>query len=128
MLFDDLVTGANDLVWSLPLVGLLLLTGLYFSVRTRFIQLRALPDMLRLMFRHERSDAGVSPFQALSLSLSSRVGVGNIAGVAMAIAFGGPGAILRPTSSQTSRRMWSSRSRSAATSTARSDSPGTRSS
>lgn len=72
---------------------LCLLTGLYFSVRTRFIQLRALPDMLRLMFRHERSDAGVSPFQALSISLSSRVGVGNIAGVAMAIAFGGPGAI-----------------------------------
>ncbi|WP_228887423.1 alanine/glycine:cation symporter family protein [Stenotrophomonas rhizophila] len=80
-------------VWSPALVGLCLLAGLYFSVRTRFIQLRGLPDMLRLMFRSPSSVAGLSSFQALSISLSSRVGVGNIAGVAMAIAFGGPGAI-----------------------------------
>ncbi|HBS63923.1 MAG TPA: sodium:alanine symporter [Stenotrophomonas sp.] len=90
---ESIVNTILGVVWSPYLVVLCLLTGLYFSVRTRFIQLRALPDMLRLMFRHERSDAGVSPFQALSISLSSRVGVGNIAGVAMAIAFGGPGAI-----------------------------------
>lgn len=93
MNIESIVNAILGIVWSPYLVVLCLLTGLYFSVRTRFIQLRALPDMLRLMFRHERSDAGVSPFQALSLSLSSRVGVGNIAGVAMAIAFGGPGAI-----------------------------------
>lgn len=91
---ESIVNALLGVVWSPYLVVLCLLAGLYFSVRTRFIQLRALPDMLRLVFRHERSDAGVSPFQALSLSLSSRVGVGNIAGVAMAIAFGGPGAIL----------------------------------
>ena len=90
---ESIVNAVLAVVWSPYLVVLCLATGLYFSVRTRFVQLRALPDMLRLMFRHERSDAGVSPFQALSLSLSSRVGVGNIAGVAMAIAFGGPGAI-----------------------------------
>ncbi|WP_414608635.1 alanine/glycine:cation symporter family protein [Stenotrophomonas pavanii] len=93
MNIESIVNTILGVVWSPYLVVLCLLTGLYFSVRTRFIQLRALPDMLRLMFRHERSDAEVSPFQALSLSLSSRVGVGNIAGVAMAIAFGGPGAI-----------------------------------
>ncbi|WMJ70309.1 alanine/glycine:cation symporter family protein [Stenotrophomonas sp. 24(2023)] len=90
---EALVGKVLAVVWSPYLVVLCLLAGLYFSIRTRFIQLRALPDMLRLMFRHERSGAGISPFQALSLSLSSRVGVGNIAGVAMAIAFGGPGAI-----------------------------------
>ncbi|QNR98167.1 alanine:cation symporter family protein [Stenotrophomonas sp. 169] len=82
------------LVWSPYLVGLCLAAGLYFSIRTRFIQLRALPQMLALMFQHRGSAAGLSPFQALNISLSSRVGVGNIAGVAMAIAFGGPGAIL----------------------------------
>lgn len=93
MNIESIVNTILGIVWSPYLVVLCLLAGLYFSVRTRFIQLRALPEMLRLMFRHERSEAGVSPFQALSLSLSSRVGVGNIAGVAMAIAFGGPGAI-----------------------------------
>ncbi len=80
-------------IWSPALVGLCLLAGLYFSVRTRFVQLRRLPDMVRLMFQSPASAAGVSSFQALSISLSSRVGVGNIAGVAMAIAYGGPGAI-----------------------------------
>lgn len=90
---ESLVARLLDLVWSPALVGLCLLAGLYFSVRTRFVQLRALPDMVRLLFGSTRSAAGVSSFQALSLSLSSRVGVGNIAGVAMAIAYGGPGAI-----------------------------------
>lgn len=90
---EAVVDWVLGVIWSPALVGLCLLAGLYFSVRTRFIQLRGLPDMLRLMFRSPGSAAGVSSFQALSISLSSRVGVGNIAGVAMAIAFGGPGAI-----------------------------------
>lgn len=93
MTVESIVARLLDLVWSPALVGLCLLAGLYFSVRTRFIQLRALPDMLRLLFSSSSSASGVSSFQALSLSLSSRVGVGNIAGVAMAIAYGGPGAI-----------------------------------
>jgi len=92
MTVESIVARLLDLVWSPALVGLCLLAGLYFSVRTRFIQLRALPDMLRLLFSSSSSASGVSSFQALSLSLSSRVGVGNIAGVAMAIAYGGPGA------------------------------------
>ncbi|MFI8719079.1 alanine/glycine:cation symporter family protein [Stenotrophomonas sp. NPDC077464] len=93
MSLDDIVARLLGIVWSPALVGLCLLVGLYFSVRTRFIQLRGLPEMLKLMFQGRSSAAGVSSFQALSLSLSSRVGVGNIAGVAMAIAYGGPGAI-----------------------------------
>lgn len=93
MAVDDVVARLLGIVWSPALVGLCLLVGLYFSVRTRFVQLRGLPEMLKLMFQGRSSAAGVSSFQALSLSLSSRVGVGNIAGVAMAIAYGGPGAI-----------------------------------
>ncbi|WP_217538655.1 alanine/glycine:cation symporter family protein [Stenotrophomonas sp. GbtcB23] len=93
MALDEIVARLLGIVWSPALVGLCLLVGLYFSVRTRFIQLRGLPEMLKLMFQGRSSAAGVSSFQALSLSLSSRVGVGNIAGVAMAIAYGGPGAI-----------------------------------
>jgi AGCS family alanine or glycine:cation symporter len=83
----------NSWVWSPALVYLCLGAGLYFSVRTRFMQVRGFAEMLRLMFGGRRSEAGVSPFQALAMSLSGRVGVGNIAGVATAITFGGPGAV-----------------------------------
>lgn len=83
----------NGWVWSPALVWLCLGTGLYFSVRTRFMQVRGFREMLRLLFRGQASPAGVSSFQALAISLSGRVGVGNIAGVATAIAFGGPGAV-----------------------------------
>lgn len=57
------------------------------------MQVRGLGEMLRLMFNNRRSAAGVSSFQALAMSLSGRVGIGNIAGVATAIATGGPGAV-----------------------------------
>nr|WP_246505735.1 alanine/glycine:cation symporter family protein [Coralloluteibacterium stylophorae] len=75
------------------MVVLCLGAGLYFSIRTRFVQLRGLAEMVRLILRGDRSEAGVSPFQALAISLSGRVGVGNIAGVATAIFSGGPGAV-----------------------------------
>ncbi len=83
----------NSIVWSAALIYLCLGAGLYFSIRTRFMQLRGLPEMLRLMFAGTKSQAGVSPFQALAMSLSGRVGIGNLAGVATAITFGGPGAV-----------------------------------
>jgi AGCS family alanine or glycine:cation symporter len=83
----------NSWIWSPPLIWLCLGAGLYFSIRTRFMQVRGIREMLRLLFAGRRSEAGVSPFQALAMSLSGRVGVGNIAGVATAIAFGGPGAV-----------------------------------
>ncbi len=90
---DALVTTLNDVIWSPALVYLCLGVGLYFSVRTRFMQVRGLREMLRLTLRGKASASGVSSFQALSMSLSGRVGTGNIAGVATAIAYGGPGAI-----------------------------------
>jgi alanine or glycine:cation symporter, AGCS family len=83
----------NGLIWSNALIYLCLGIGLFFSIRTRFMQVRGLGEMIRLMRAGERSDAGVSSFQALAMSLAGRVGTGNIAGVATAITFGGPGAV-----------------------------------
>jgi AGCS family alanine or glycine:cation symporter len=90
---DSLLNSLNDIIWSSALIYLCLGAGLYFSIRTRFMQLRGVPSMVRLMFESGKSDAGVSSFQALAMSLSGRVGIGNIAGVATAIAAGGPGAV-----------------------------------
>ena len=83
----------NSIIWSKALIFLCLAAGLYFSARTRFMQVRGFLEMCRLTVRGEKSDAGVSSFQALAMSMAGRMGIGNIAGVATAIAFGGPGAI-----------------------------------
>jgi AGCS family alanine or glycine:cation symporter len=83
----------NSLIWSKALIALCLGVGLYFSIRTRFMQVRGFMEMIRLMLAGHRSESGVSSFQALAMSLSGRIGIGNIAGVATAITFGGPGAI-----------------------------------
>lgn len=80
-------------MWSPALVYLLLGAGLFFSVMTRFVQVRLFGEMIRLLFSSKGSDKGISSFQALAVSLSGRVGTGNIAGVAAAIGFGGPGAV-----------------------------------
>ncbi|MDC7806196.1 alanine/glycine:cation symporter family protein [Luteimonas sp BLCC-B24] len=90
---ETFVNTLNSYVWSPPLVWLCLGAGLYFSIRTRFVQIRQVGEMVRLMLAGGKSEAGVSSFQALAMSLSGRVGIGNIAGVATAIAFGGPGAV-----------------------------------
>jgi len=68
-------------------------TGIFFSVLTRFVQVRQFREMWRLLLSGKSSEKGISSFQALAVSLSGRVGVGNIAGVAAAIGFGGPGAV-----------------------------------
>ena len=83
----------SGLVWHETLVYLCLAAGVYFSIRSRFVQVRQIPEMVRLMLKGEKSPSGVSSFQALTISLAGRVGTGNIAGVATAIAFGGPGAL-----------------------------------
>ncbi|AZG45209.1 alanine/glycine:cation symporter family protein [Gordonia insulae] len=90
---SDFLSTVNSYVWSNALVYLCLAAGVYFSIRTRFVQVRQIPEMIRLMFQGEKSPSGVSSFQALTMSLAGRVGTGNIAGVATAIAFGGPGAL-----------------------------------
>jgi AGCS family alanine or glycine:cation symporter len=90
---NELVTTLNEYVWSTALIALCLGTGLYFSIRSRFLQLRHVREMTRLMMEGKSSDQGVSSFQALTMTLAGRVGTGNIAGVATAITFGGPGAV-----------------------------------
>ncbi|UQD56295.1 sodium:alanine symporter family protein [Flavobacterium sp. K5-23] len=90
---EEVIGVLNDIVWSNALIVLCLGTGLYFTLRTRFLQVRHIKEMFRLLFDGESSESGVSSFQALSMSLAGRVGTGNIAGVATAIAFGGPGAM-----------------------------------
>jgi AGCS family alanine or glycine:cation symporter len=90
---QDIVSTINGYVWSSALIYLCLGAGLFFSVLTRFAQVRHFREMLRLLFSGRESDRGISSFQALAVSLSGRVGTGNIAGVAAAIGFGGPGAV-----------------------------------
>jgi AGCS family alanine or glycine:cation symporter len=87
------VDTVNSWVWSPALVYLCLGTGLFFSILTRFVQVRQFGEMIRLLKGGRESQAGISTFQALAVSLSGRVGTGNIAGVAAAIGFGGPGAV-----------------------------------
>jgi len=90
---QELVDLIGSWVWSYWLVGLCLGAGLLFSFLTRFLQVRHFRHMIELLFSSKESEKGISSFQALAVSLSGRVGTGNIAGVAAAIGFGGPGAV-----------------------------------
>lgn len=90
---NDIISWLNGFVWSPALVYLFLGIGLLYSILTRFVQVRFIKDMIKLTFEGKGSKAGVTSFQALTMSLGSRVGTGNIAGVATAIALGGPGAV-----------------------------------
>lgn len=83
----------NGWIWSPALIYLCLGAGLFYSIITRFMQVRHLKEMMRLLFARNDSPEGISSFQALVVALSGRVGMGNIAGVAAAIGFGGPGAV-----------------------------------
>ncbi|WP_028864438.1 alanine/glycine:cation symporter family protein [Psychromonas aquimarina] len=90
---QEFVGFLNGIIWSPVLIYLCLGAGLFYSIITRFVQLRLFKEMLRLLFSGKSSSSGISSFQALAVSLSGRVGTGNIAGVAAAIGFGGPGAV-----------------------------------
>ncbi|WOI57704.1 alanine/glycine:cation symporter family protein [Palleronia sp. LCG004] len=84
----------NTILWGYVLVYGLLAVGLYFTWRTGFLQFRHFPEFFRVIkSSRDTSSAGISPFQALTISLASRVGTGNLAGVAVAIYLGGPGAV-----------------------------------
>ena len=97
-MLDRIVSIINDIVWSPALVILLVGAGIYFSIRTRFVQVRRFGLMVRSLFspKHKTEEGdkhGISSFEAFCVALSGRVGTGNIVGVATAIALGGPGAI-----------------------------------
>ena len=93
----EIVSAINDVIWSPVLVVLLVCAGLYFSIGTRFVQVRKIGEMVRILFpkgeEKKKSQEGISSFEAFCVALSGRVGTGNIVGVATAIAIGGPGAV-----------------------------------
>lgn len=88
-----MVDWLNGILWGPIMIYGILIVGLVFSIMTRFVQIRRIKEMFVLMFTGEKSEAGISSFQALTVALSGRVGTGNIIGTASAIAFGGPGAV-----------------------------------
>lgn len=90
---EKIISTISSYVWSDFFIYFCLAIGLYFSIRTGFLQIRYLKDMLRLLFKKKKSDEGISSFQAFALAISGRVGTGNIVGVATAIYMGGPGAV-----------------------------------
>ncbi len=91
----DLLVSVNSFLWGIPTLIMILGVGIYLSIKTRFIQIRRLPFAIKRFFEQFkiRNRNGISGFQALSLALAATVGTGNLAGVAGAIAIGGPGAI-----------------------------------
>lgn len=88
-----IVDEGNNLLWTYILIALLLGLGLYFTIRTRFVQVRLFGEMFRVITEKKDGTGGISAFQAFTISTASRVGTGNITGVALAIAIGGPGAV-----------------------------------
>ena len=82
-----------NIIWSDALIYLCIFTGFYFSIKYKFPQIIYFKDMIRLIFHNNKSQKGITSYQAFSLALSGRVGTGNIAGVATAIGMGGPGAV-----------------------------------
>ncbi|ETT88079.1 alanine/glycine:cation symporter family protein [Viridibacillus sp. FSL R5-0477] len=89
----NIVDETNNVLWTYILIVLLLGAGLYFTIGTKFVQFRMFGEMFRLIMEKKEKDEGVSAFQAFTISTASRVGTGNITGVALAIGVGGPGAI-----------------------------------
>ncbi|MFJ7916966.1 MULTISPECIES: alanine/glycine:cation symporter family protein [unclassified Lysinibacillus] len=90
---SNIINETNSILWTYFIITLLLAAGLYFSFGTKFVQIRLFPEMFRLIVEKRDGDSGVSPFQAFTISAASRVGTGNITGVALAIGVGGPGAV-----------------------------------
>ncbi len=102
---NEMITQLNDVLWTYVLIGALVGCGLWFTLRTRFVQFRMVGEMLRLLTDSAVDTVGeqtrgkrqgskhISSFQAFAVSVATRVGTGNLAGVATAIAIGGPGAV-----------------------------------
>ena len=107
MELNDIITSVNDAVWGYVLIFVLVGCGLWFTIKTRFVQFRMVGEMLRLLTdsavdtvetQVKETVSGkkrkhISSFQAFAVSVATRVGTGNLAGVATAIAIGGPGSV-----------------------------------
>ena len=93
VLFAEIISTISNLLYSYILIVLLLGAGIYFSIRTRFVQFRMFVESLRVVAQPGNDKNGLSSFQALMVSTASRVGTGNIAGISTAICLGGAGAV-----------------------------------
>lgn len=95
-LFNTIINSVNDIIWSNALVFVLVAVGIYFTVCTKGAQFRLFKYMFKHMFEKDESSAEIklTPYQAFAATVGCRVGTGNIAGVATAIYFGGPGAVV----------------------------------
>ena len=87
----------NDILWSYILIVMLLGCALWFTIKTKFVQFRMIGEMIKVLSESTSKQEGrehhISSFQAFMVSLASRIGTGNLAGVATAITIGGPGAV-----------------------------------
>lgn len=96
-ILNEWISGINDILWSYILIILLLGCAVWFTFKSRFVQFRMIREMIRLLGDSTgtatKGEKHISSFQAFAVSLASRVGTGNLAGVATAIAIGGPGAV-----------------------------------
>ena len=92
-MFENFIASINDALYSYILIIVLLLGGLYFTIRTRFVQFRLLKEQIKAVTEKPADGKGVSSFQALMVSTASRVGTGNIIGVSTALCLGGFGSI-----------------------------------
>jgi alanine or glycine:cation symporter, AGCS family len=94
---NEFIGFMNNLLWTYVIIGGLLGLGVYFSVKTKFVQLRMIKEMFRILTDKAmvttEGKKGVSSFQSFCIGAATRIGTGNLAGVAIAIAIGGPGAI-----------------------------------
>ncbi len=90
----SLIDPISTILWNYVLIYVLIGAGIWFTLRTRFVQVRLFPEMVRtILGAREGAEGGISSFQAFAVGLASRVGTGNIAGVAIALTLGGPGAV-----------------------------------
>ncbi|SDK49110.1 MULTISPECIES: alanine/glycine:cation symporter family protein [Bacillales] len=96
-IFESIIGTMNDLLWGDFLIGILIVAGLYFTLSSRFVQIRWLKQMFTVLKEKPETlpdgSKGISAFKAFTISAASRVGTGNVAGVATAIVLGGPGAV-----------------------------------
>ncbi|MET3683726.1 AGCS family alanine or glycine:cation symporter [Alkalibacillus flavidus] len=93
---STLIGEGNKIFWDYLLVYLLIFAGLFFTLYSRFVQFRLFPEMFKVIREEaveQSGKRGTNAFQAFSISIASRVGTGNLAGVALAVAVGGPGAV-----------------------------------
>ncbi|WP_231572048.1 alanine/glycine:cation symporter family protein [Pontibacillus halophilus] len=94
--FEEMIGAVSNIIWSYVLIAVLIGIGLFFTIKTKFVQFSYFGEMIRVLFEKDSMKAskkGTAPFQAFTMSVASRVGTGNLAGVASAVALGGPGAV-----------------------------------